>query len=118
MLVGANREANRTSRQRPPGNLRGEEALLHPLMALQRVVDARKPQASVFDGMDDGFERCGLRVVVAAADEDAVAAGGKREDSRRGNGMVIRNRLHLEIVAEDDALETELFPKQIVHDVP
>ena len=59
--------------------------------------------------MDERLEGGGLRVVVAAADQHAVAAGGNRADRRVGHRVAPGNRLHLEVVAQDDALVAQLL---------
>ena len=58
-----------------------------------------------FDSVDERLERRRLRGVVAAADQDAVAACANRENGRRRDGIGAGDGLHLEIVAQDHALE-------------
>ncbi len=84
MLVAAERAAAAPCPSSGRGaSRRGEEALLGALLALQRVLDARERQALLFDRVDQRLERRRLRVVVAAADQDAVAAGLDRQHGRR-----------------------------------
>ena len=93
------------------GNLGGEKPLLGALLPPQRVVDPGNRDPILFDGMDERFEGGGLRIVVAAADQHAVAAGRDRADRRVGHRVAPGNRLHLEIVAQDDALVAQLLPQ-------
>src|SRR5438093_13473588 len=74
MRVGAKDRAERASRGRPRRDRRREETLLRALLPLQRVFDAADGQAPILDGVNQFLERRGLQVVLAAADEDAVAA--------------------------------------------
>jgi hypothetical protein len=62
---------------------RREEAFFRAQLALERVLDAAERQPIGFDGVDERLERRRLRVVIAAADEDAVAAAStaKTDDS-------------------------------------
>jgi len=78
MLVGRAAGA-RAARKRPRRNRRGEEPFLGALLPPQRVLDAGDTQPVVFNGMDERLERGRLRVVIAAADERAVAAGFNRQ---------------------------------------
>ena len=67
--------------------------------------------------MDQRLERRCLRVMIAAADEHAVAAGLDREYGGRRNGIRVRNRFHFQVVGENDALVPELLAEQIRHHV-
>ena len=69
----------------------------------------------VLDRSHERFERRGLRLVVAAADQHAVTAGLDREDGRRRDRVLGGNRFHLEIVAEDDAVVLQLVAQQVGH---
>ena len=85
-----------------------EEPLLGAPLARERVLDARHAEALVFDRVDERLERRGLRVDVAPADQHAVAAGRDRQHGRLRHRVVAGDRLHLEVVAQDHALEAQL----------
>ena len=126
------------SRRRSPGARRGRApgaapcascgraatwAAEKPLLgALLPRAARRRPAASgsrsLFDGVDERLERGGLRVVVAAADQHAVAAGLDRQHRRGGHRVAAGDRLHLEIVAQDDALVAQLLAQEARDDAP
>ncbi len=74
---------------------------------------------SVLDGVNERLERRHLHVDVTAAPDTAdhhLAAGSNRLHGRIRHRVGRGDRLHLEIVAEDDALETQLVAQQVVDD--
>ena len=72
---------------------------------------------AALDGAHQRFERAALQVDVAAADQHAVAAGANRLDRRLRHGVLRAHRLHLEIVAQDHAVELQLVAQQRLDDV-
>ena len=84
---------------------------------LQRVLEARIRNTAVLHSMHEGFEGRRLHIGVAAADQNAVAAGGYRLHGGVGNGIRLRDRLHFQVIAQDDALIAQLVPKNALHDV-
>ena len=68
----------------------GEEPLLRAPLPLERVLDAGERQPILFDRVDERLERGRLRVVIAAADQDAVAAGLDREHRGVRHGVLAR----------------------------
>src|SRR5438876_346098 len=75
MLLAAEHRTQRTAGKRSGRDRRREKALFGALLSLQRVLDARPPVMFVLDCAHEGFERRGLRVVIATADQGAVTAG-------------------------------------------
>src|SRR5262245_8936449 len=118
MLVTPESRAQGTDRGRPRRDGRRKKPLLRPLLALQRVLDARQWQAFLFDRVDERFERGGLRIVIAAADERAVAAGLDRHYGGGRYGIRRRDGLHLQIVAENHAVEWQLAAQHVGDDAP
>ena len=55
-------------------------------------------------------------VDMAGADQQTVAAGGNRLHGGIRHRVGRRDRFHFEVIAEDDALETQLVAQQVVHD--
>src|SRR5262245_62658722 len=118
MLVTPEGRSQGTGRGRPRRDSRRKKPLLRPLLALQRVFDARQWQAFLFDRVDERFERRGLRIVIAAADERAVATGLDRHHGGGRYGVRRRDRLHLQIVAENHAIEWQLAAQYLSDDAP
>src|SRR5947209_8590766 len=103
MLLASENLPERLVLRRTRNHRRAEEPFLRALLPLERILDARERQTFGFYRADEGLERPRLRIVVRAADEDAVAARLDREDRRLGDGVGVGDRFHLEVVAEDDA---------------
>ena len=68
------------------------------------------------DGVNQRLERGGLNVDIAAADQETVAAGGDRLDGGVRHRIRPGDGLHLQVVAQDDALVTELVAQQRMDD--
>ena len=83
----------------------------------QRIFHPPERQALLLNRVNQRLQGRRLRVVAAAADEDPVAAGLNGQDSRSRDLVVVRDGLHLEVVAQDDAVEPELLAKQSSDDV-
>ena len=67
---------------------------------------------SVFHGVHQRLERRRLLIVVSAADQHAVAARLDGQHGGRRNRVLVGDRLHLEIVAQDDAVVAKLLAQQ------
>ena len=113
MLVAPEHIAERRTRARPSRHRRGEETFLGPLQPQQRIVYPRERNAAIFDGVDERFERRGLRFVIAAADQQAVAPGLDGQDRRGRYGVLSRNGLHFEVVAEDHPAVAQFLAQEI-----
>ena len=61
---------------------------------------------------NQGLERRCLHIVIARTDEHAVATGGNGLHGRLRHRSLGGERLHLEVVTENDTLESEFFTKQ------
>ncbi len=62
------------------------------------------------------FERCGLNVDVAAANEHAIATRLDRLHRGIGHGYLRAHGFHLEVVAKDHAFVAELFTQDLLND--
>ena len=102
--------------RRWPSGTAGEETLLHPAVSGKALFDVREREALLFDRVDQRLERRELEVGIAAADEHAIAAGGDRLDARLRHRPPRRDRLHLHVVGEDDAVEVQLVAQDVGDD--
>ena len=91
---------------------RGEEAFLCTSQPREGILETFVGNLLLFDGVNQRLQRLRLHLDVAAADQQLVAPGRNRADSRVGNRVRLRDRFHLEIVAEDDTLIAQLVAQQ------
>src|SRR5882757_6086249 len=94
----------RLATERSGHDVRRQEALLRALMAPEGVFHSCEGEPFLLDGMNQRFKRCRLRINVTRADEDSVATGLDGENGRFGYRVVVRQRFHFEIVAQNDAI--------------
>src|SRR2546430_9898414 len=104
---------NRTERWASSSDGHRKEPLLRAAMPRQGVFHPLEGQPAVLRRMDQRFERGRLHLHVAAANQKPVASGCERLHARVRDGIARRDRLHLKIVAKDDAPESQLFPQQV-----
>ena len=83
---------------------------------VERVLETLVGNSVLLDGVDERFKRRGLHIDIAAADEETVASSRDGFDGGLRDGVRLRDRLHLQVVAEDDAWESELVTEQRLHD--
>ena len=97
-----------------------EEPLLCPPLSLECVLDATVRNPAILNGMHKRLEGCRLDVDVVVrvarevpANQHAVATGGDGLHGGIRDAVILRQRLHLEVVAEDDAIEAEFVAEEV-----
>src|SRR6188474_2114084 len=102
---------------RPPrSDGRRKKPLLRAPKTCQRIFDPLVRDAPVLHRVNQRLECCRLHVGLAAAHEQRIAAGHNGLYRRLGNFVRLRDRLHLEIVAQNDAAIAELVAQDGLND--
>jgi len=93
----------------------GQEPLLHPPVPRKCIIHARPWKPLLLDRVDECLERGRVEVVIGTRDDHRIAPGGNCLDRRVGCVPPGPERLLLEIIAEDHAVEPELVAENVRH---
>ena len=110
---GASASSRSGSMRRPAA---AQEPRLRPAHPRHGVLDALGEPHVALGLADDRFERADLLVVVAVADEEAVAAGAQAAHHRLLDRVAVGDRLHVEVVGDHRAAVAELVLEHRLHD--
>jgi hypothetical protein len=116
MFVGANQRVEPAEAKRHLRALARQEALLGPSLPHERLVDPRAADLAGLHRSDERLECCRLHGDVAAADEQSVAPGADGLHGSDRNRHAGADRLHLQIVAQNDARKSEFVAQQRLYD--
>ncbi len=115
MLFASEQRAKGTAVQRPRTRRR-QETLLHPAMAGKRVLDAREREFTLLHCIDDRLQGRELLVVRGPAQEHHITSCRDCADRPFLCRVARADRLHVEIVTDDHAVEPERLLEEAVHD--
>jgi len=91
---------------------RRQKALLRTPKPHERIFETLVGNLLLLRSVDERFKRRGLYVNVSAAHQEGVASGRNRFDRSLRNAIGLRDRLHLQVIAHDDTLITELVAEE------
>ena len=116
MLVAADDGPQVAQPRRGFRPLSREKSLFRLFQPGQGVLNSGRTDFGALDRLDHCLEHGRLQFDVAAANQQSIAPGVDRLDCRRGHRHASADRLHLEVVAQNDPLVSKFGAQQTLDD--